>query len=45
MEKAGENARRRVDLARWQKGESSPAGGMRIGHYERVLPMLVEPAR
>jgi hypothetical protein len=29
-----------VDLARWQKGESSLAGGMRIGHNERVLPML-----
>jgi hypothetical protein len=36
-------ARRPVDLARWQKGESSLTGGTRIGHYERVLPMLGEP--
>ena len=34
-----------VDLARWQKGEYAPGGGTRIGHYERVLPMLAEPAQ
>jgi hypothetical protein len=30
------SAYRPVDLARWQKGESSPAGGTRIGGYARI---------
>ena len=40
----GSRAKSRRSVATAERRSFRPAG-TRIGHYERVLPMLVEPAR